>query len=170
MAAHLDLFDVTHKVQLGVVLDHRAAGAQLFDFLFWVRRWRSFLFDGHSAGNGGEWEVDHVGVTVGIEEGGWGAGCGSGVIVFVFLPTSLRGAGWLSFICFASGRAKLVWCGGDIAGEGSRSFLGTGFGWWLILGWSACLLFLRFLWRRKLNFLRKINPSSGYPFCRRHEH
>ena len=41
--AHLEFGEVAHKVQLRVVLDHRAAGAQLFDFFFRVGEGVSLL-------------------------------------------------------------------------------------------------------------------------------
>lgn len=69
MPAHLDLLDVADEVELRVVLDHTAAGAQLFDLFVGVRERGSFFFAelggcgyGSTVGGG----VGHVSVTISI--------------------------------------------------------------------------------------------------------
>lgn len=108
--AHLDLGDVAHEVELRVVLDHRAAGAEFFDLLFWIGEGGELFFRFHYGVC-----IRHVGVGAGGAvaagrcEGRAGGGGGFGVIVAVLLAAGLgRGE---AFAVVASFRAELFGLG-----------------------------------------------------------
>ena len=66
--AHLDAGEVTDQMELGMVLDHGASGAQFFNFLFWVGEGLGLLDLSLDDG------VAHLGVAVILRKRG--SGCG----------------------------------------------------------------------------------------------
>jgi hypothetical protein len=71
--AHLDTGEIADEVELGVVLDHGAAGAEFFDFLFWVREGIGFF--GLRLDDG----IAHISVTVILRKrSASGGGCWGG--------------------------------------------------------------------------------------------